>query len=84
MKRNIVVVCRDQDASEFDKLMTEYSACRLSSTAWYLNLRDSPEDIQADILRHLEKYTTHYIFEATTVTYNTVDSAAANALDTLF
>jgi hypothetical protein len=40
--------------------------------------------IQEEILSRLGKYTTHYIFEASTVTYNTVDSEAASALDTLF
>jgi hypothetical protein len=44
----------------------------------------APELIQEEILARLGKYTTHYIFEAETVTWNTVDSEAATALNTLF
>ncbi|MEX3688387.1 hypothetical protein AB3X91_39895 [Paraburkholderia sp. BR14263] len=86
MKGNLVIVCRDQDALAFDQLMVEYGAfqTRLSSTAWYLKLDATPELIQKEILARLGKYTTHYIFEADTVTYNTVDNEAAAALDTLF
>jgi hypothetical protein len=86
MKGNLVIVCRDQDADTFDHLLAEYGAfqTRLSSTAWYLKLAVAPELIQEEILARLGKYTTHYIFEAETVTWNTVDSEAANALNTLF
>ncbi|WP_114808877.1 hypothetical protein [Paraburkholderia kururiensis] len=86
MKGNLVIVCRDQDAHAFDQLMAEYGAfqTRLSSTAWYLKLDVAPEVIQEEILARLGKYTTNYIFEADTVTYNTVDSDAAAALDSLF
>ncbi|CAN7466208.1 hypothetical protein LJR230_003020 [Trinickia sp. LjRoot230] len=86
MKGNLVIVCRDQDADAFDHLMAEYGAyqTRLSSTAWYLKLEAEPESVQEDILTKLGKYTTHYIFGADSVTYNTVDSEAASALDTLF
>lgn len=86
MKGNLVIVCRDQDADAFDHLMAEYGAfqTRLSSTAWYLKLEAAPEVIQEEILAKLGKYTTHYIFEADSVTYNTVDSEAAAALDALF
>ncbi|RQH08474.1 hypothetical protein [Paraburkholderia dinghuensis] len=86
MKGNLVIVCRDQDVHAFDQLMVEYGAfqTRLSSTAWYLKLDVAPELIQEEILTRLGKYTTHYIFEADSVTYNTVDSEAAAALDTLF
>lgn len=86
MKGNLVIVCRDQDADAFDHLMAEYGAfqTRLSSTAWYLKLDAAPEAVQDEILARLGKYTTHYIFGADSVTYNTVDSEAASALDTLF
>jgi len=86
MKGNLVIVCRDQDADAFDHLMAEYGAfqSRLSSTAWYLKLDAAPEAVQEEILARLGKYTTHYIFGADSVTYNTVDSEAASALDTLF
>jgi hypothetical protein len=86
MKGNLVIVCRDQDAIAFDQLMVEYGAfqTRLSSTAWYLKLEAAPELVQEEILARLGKYTTHYIFEADSVVYNTVDSEAASALDTLF
>ncbi len=86
MGRNFVIICRDQDALEFDALMAEYGAlqARLSSTAWYLKLNVAPELIQAQILERLGKYATHYIFEARTVTYNTMDSEAAATLDALF
>ena len=86
MKGNMVIVCRDQDADAFDELMAEYGAfqTRLSSTSWYLKLDSQPEEIQEEILARLGKYTTHYIFEANSVTYNTVDSEAAAALDSLF
>lgn len=86
MKGNLVIVCRDQDAEAFDQLMAEYGAyqVKLSSTAWYLKLDSAPEDVQEDILARLGKYTTHYIFGADSVTYNTVDSEAATSLDTLF
>lgn len=86
MKGNLVIVCRDQDVDSFDQLMVEYGAfqTRLSSTAWYLKLDVAPELIQEEILARVGKYTTHYIFEADTVTYNTVDSDAASALDSLF
>ena len=86
MKGNLVIVCRDQDADAFDHLMVEYGAfqTRLSSTAWYLKLDVAPELIQEEILSRIGKYTTHYIFEADSVTYNTVDSDAASALDSLF
>lgn len=86
MKGNLVIVCRDQDADAFDELMVEYGAfqTRLSSTAWYLKLDVAPELIQEEILARIGKYTTHYIFEADSVTYNTVDSDAAAALDSLF
>jgi len=43
-----------------------------------------PELIQAEILERLGKFTTHYIFEAGSVTFNTVDSDAASALNSLF
>ena len=86
MRGNLVIVCRDQDADAFDHLMAEYGAfqTRLSSTAWYLKLDAAPEAVQDEILARLGKYTTHYIFCADSVTYNTVDSEAASALDTLF
>lgn len=86
MKGNLVIVCRDQNALAFDQLMVEYGAfqTRLSSTAWYLKLEAAPELVQEEILARLGKYTTHYIFEADSVVYNTVDSDAAAALDTLF
>lgn len=86
MKGNLVIVCRDQDAQEFDALMAEYGAfqTRLSSTAWYLKLDVVPDVIQEEILARLGKYTTHYIFEASSVTYNTIDSDAAAALNSLF
>lgn len=86
MKGNLVIVCRDQDADAFDQLLAEYGAfqTRLSSTTWYLKLAVEPELIQEEILARLGKYTTHYIFEAETVIWNTVDSEAANALNTLF
>ncbi len=86
MKGNLVIVCRDQDADAFDHLMAEYGAfqTRLSSTAWYLKLDAAPEAVQDEILARLGKYTTHYIFGADSVTYSTVDSEAASALDTLF
>ena len=86
MKGNLVIVCRDQDADAFDHLMAEYGAfqTRLSSTAWYLKLDAAPEAVQDEILARLGKYTTHYIFGADSVTYNTVDSEAASAPDTLF
>ncbi|WJF89408.1 hypothetical protein QS306_09780 [Paraburkholderia bonniea] len=86
MKGNLVIVCRDQDASAFDQLLADYGAfqIRLSSTTWYLKLEIAPEIIQEEILERLGKYTTHYIFEAETVTWNTVDSDAATALNTLF
>jgi len=86
MKGNLVIVCRDQDAQEFDALMAEYGAfqTRLSSTAWYLKLEVAPELIQEEVLARLGKYTTHYIFEASSVTYNTVDNEAAAALTSLF
>jgi hypothetical protein len=86
MKGNLVIVCRDQDAQEFDALMAEYGAfqTRLSSTAWYLKLDVAPDAIQEEILARLGKYTTHYIFEASSVTYNTIDSDAAAALNSLF
>jgi hypothetical protein len=86
MKGNLVIVCRDQDAQAFDHLMADYGAyqVRLSSTAWYLKLEVTPEHVQDDILAKLGKYTTHYIFGADSVIYNTVDSEAASALDALF
>ncbi len=86
MKGNLVIVCRDHDADAFDHLFAEYGALksRLSSTAWYLRLDVAPETIQEEILAKLGKYTTHYIFEAGSVTYNTVDSEAATALEALF
>jgi len=86
MKGNLVIVCRDQDAVAFDQLMAEYGAfqTRLSSTTWYLKLDVAPESIQEEILTQLGKYTTHYIFGAESVIYNTVDHEAAAALDTLF
>ncbi|HTH62001.1 MAG TPA: hypothetical protein VL689_17840 [Paraburkholderia sp.] len=86
MKGNLVIVCRDQDVDAFDELMVEYGAfqTRLSSTTWYLKLDVAPELIQEEILARVGKYTTHYIFEADSVTYNTVDSEAASALDALF
>lgn len=43
-----------------------------------------PESLQDEILDRLGKYTTVYIFEATSVTYNTIDSNAAETLGTLF
>jgi hypothetical protein len=60
MKGNLVIVCRDQDAQEFDALMAEYGAfqTRLSSTAWYLKLDVAPDVIQGEILARLGKYTT--------------------------
>jgi hypothetical protein len=86
MKGNLVIVCRDQDAHLFDEMMVEYGAfqTRLSSTVWYLKLESASELLQEAIIARLGKYTTHYIFEAESVTYNTVDSEAASALDTLF
>ncbi|HEY3539687.1 MAG TPA: hypothetical protein VGL01_19890 [Trinickia sp.] len=86
MKGNLVIICRDQDTDAFDHLMAEYGAfqTRLSSTAWYLKFDAAPEAVQDEILARLGKYTTHYIFGADSVTYNTVDSEAASALDTLF
>ena len=86
MKGNLVIICRDQDADAFDHLMADYGAyqVRLSSTAWYLKLEAAPELVQEEVFAKLGKYTTHYIFEATSVTYNTVDSEAASALDGLF
>lgn len=86
MKGNLVIVCRDQDAEAFDALMAEYGVFQtpLSSTAWYLHLEMAPELVQEDILRRLGRYTTHYIFEASTVTYNTVDSEAAATINSLF
>ncbi|MEX3957024.1 hypothetical protein B0G57_104169 [Trinickia symbiotica] len=86
MKGNLVIVCRDQDAEAFDQLMAEYGAyqVKLSSTAWYLKLDTAPENVQEDILARLGKYTTHYIFGADSVTYNTVDNEAASSLDALF
>ncbi|CAG7597982.1 hypothetical protein [Candidatus Vallotia tarda] len=86
MKGNLVIICRDQDAHEFDTLMSEYGVfqTRLASTAWYLKFDESPEVIQDEILARLGKYTTHYIFEANSVTYNTIDSEAAAALNALF
>ncbi|SAL44698.1 hypothetical protein AWB68_02103 [Caballeronia choica] len=86
MKGNLVIVCRDQDAEAFDHLLAEYGSfqTRLSSTTWFLKIDVAPEIIQEEILERLGKYTTHYIFEASTVTYNTVDSEAASALETLF
>jgi hypothetical protein len=86
MKGNLVIICRDQDADAFDHLMAEYGAfqTRLSSTAWYLKFDAASEAVQEEILARLGKYTTHYIFGADSVTYNTVDSEAASALDTLF
>ncbi|MGI4985134.1 MAG: hypothetical protein ACRYGL_17690 [Janthinobacterium lividum] len=86
MKGNYVIVCRDQDAHECDQIMAEYGAqqTRLSSTAWYLKLDAVPEVIQEQIIARIGKYATHYIFETSSVTYNTVDSDAATALNTLF
>ncbi len=86
MAGNLVIVCRDQDADAFYSLMQEYGAfqARLSSTTWYLNMNVVPESLQDEILERLGKYTTLYIFEATSVTYNTVDSHAAETLGTLF
>jgi hypothetical protein len=86
MKGNLVIVCRDQDVHDFDAIMSEYGAfqTRLSSTAWYLKLEVAPELIQEEIIARLGKYTTHYIFEASTVTFNTIDSEAAAALNSLF
>jgi hypothetical protein len=86
MKGNLVIICRDQDADKFDHLLADYGnyQVRLSSTAWYLRLDAAPEQLQEEILAKLGKYTTHYIFEASSVTYNTVDSEAASSLDSLF
>jgi hypothetical protein len=86
MKGNLVIVCRDQDAHDFDAIMSEYGAfqTRLSSTAWYLKLEIAPELVQEEIVQRLGKYATHYIFEATSVTFNTVDSEAAASLNALF
>lgn len=86
MKGNLVIVCRDADADAFDSLMSEYGTfqVRLSSTAWYLKLDIAPELLQTEILEALGKFTTHYIFEAGSVTFNTVDSEAASTLDALF
>lgn len=86
MAGNLVIVCRDQDADAFYELMQEYGSfqTRLSSTAWYLNMNIVPESLQDEILDRLGKYTTVYIFEATSVTYNTIDSNAAETLGTLF
>lgn len=85
-KRNLIIVCRDEDAQAFDELMADYGTfqSRLSSTAWYLKLDAAPETVQDEIIERLGKYTTHYIFTADSVTYNTVDSEAASALDALF
>jgi hypothetical protein len=86
MAGNLVIVCRDQDAEAFYHLMQEYGTfqTRLSSTAWYLNMNIVPETLQDDILERLGKYTTLYIFDAKSVTYNTIDSNAAETLSTLF
>jgi hypothetical protein len=86
MRENLVIICRDRDAEEFDTFMVDFGEyqVRLSSTAWYLSIKDAPERIQEDILSRLGKYTTHYIFEASGVTYNTVDNNAATVLDVLF
>lgn len=86
MKGNLVIVCRDADTDAFDGVMSEYGTfqIRLSSTAWYLKLDVAPELIQAEILERLGKFATHYIFEAGSVTFNTVDSEAAAALNALF
>jgi hypothetical protein len=86
MKGNYVVICRDQDAHDCDAIMAEYGAfqTQLSSTAWYLKLNVAPEEIQEEIIERLGKYATHYIFETSSVVYNTVDSDAATALNTLF
>jgi hypothetical protein len=86
MAGNLVIVCRDQDADAFYELMQEYGSfqTRLSSTAWYLNMNVVPESLQDEILERLGRYTTVYIFEATSVTYNTIDSNAAETLGTLF
>jgi hypothetical protein len=86
MAGNLVIVCRDQDADAFYELMQEYGSfqTRLSSTAWYLNMNVVPESLQEEILERLGRYTTVYIFEAMSVTYNTIDSNAAETLGTLF
>jgi hypothetical protein len=86
MKGNLVIVCRDPDADAFDSIMSEYGAfqTKLSSTAWYLKLDVTPELIQEEILERLGRYTTHYIFEASSVTFNTVDADAATSLNSLF
>jgi hypothetical protein len=86
MKGNLVIVCRDPDADAFDSIMAEYGAfqIKLSSTTWYLKLDVTPELIQEEILARLGRYTTHYIFEAGSVTFNTVDADAATALNSLF
>ncbi|WP_179401654.1 hypothetical protein [Burkholderia guangdongensis] len=86
MAGNLVIVCRDQEADAFAELMQEYGSfqTRLSSTAWYLSMNIVPESLQDEILDRLGKYTTLYIFEASSVTYNTIDSNAAETLSTLF
>jgi hypothetical protein len=86
MKGNLVIVCRDPDADAFDSIMSEYGAfqIKLSSTTWYLKLDVTPELIQEEILARLGRYTTHYIFEAGSVTFNTVDADAATTLNSLF
>jgi hypothetical protein len=86
MKGNLVIVCRDADAHTFDAVMAEYGTfqVKLSSTAWYLKFDGAPEAIQAEVIERLGKFTTHYIFEADSVTFNTVDSIAAGTLNALF
>ena len=86
MKGNYVVICRDENGQECDEIMAEYCAfqTRLSSTAWYLKLDVAPETIQEEIISRLGKYSTHYIFETSSVTYNSVDSETVSALNSLF
>jgi hypothetical protein len=86
MSGNLVIVCSEQDAEKLGEAMQDYGAfqTRLSSSAWYLNLDSSPEDLQAALLARLGRYATLYIFEASSVTYNTSDADAAETLGTRF
>lgn len=86
MEKNLVVICRDNDAVQFDELISEYGnyQIRLSSTSWFVKLNGKPEHLRDEILDRLGKLTTHYIFETTSVLYNTVDSDAAATIEAHF
>jgi hypothetical protein len=86
MSGNLVIVCSEQEAETLGELMQEYGSyqTRLASAAWYLNLDIRPEDLQETLLGRLGRYATLYIFEASSVTYNTSDAGAAETLDTRF